>query len=74
MTIQQVWEEEGEIYLDNLQENLHNSNQCQKCQMQDFTEMQYKLENLKVATTSASKTWHRECMSTVNLAVQLQDS
>lgn len=37
MTIQQVSEEEGEIYLDNLQENLQNSNQSQKCQMQDFT-------------------------------------
>lgn len=37
MTIQQVSEEKGEIYLDNLQESLHNSHQCQKCQMQDFT-------------------------------------
>jgi len=54
MTIQQVSVEEGEIYLDNLQENLHNSNQCQKCQMQDFTQMQQKLENLKVMMTSAS--------------------
>lgn len=39
MTIQ-ASEEKGEIYLDKLQENLHNSNQCQKCQMQNFTKMQ----------------------------------